>query len=351
MLEVVFSDSAAGSMALASGGPEGTIAGSVGVIGQHADGSPCTEEELREYRRQLEERERRNWASALPFESRRADILCFPLALSVGEIDEEGIGQGREAALKKLMSVYPTEERNAAAELLDTARESLAVLHARAGSEPVRVWTSQGPDERCGLAWLAAQLEPLGPEKLAVTVVELPEFIRTDWAPVELPDPAEWPETPAAVPQGDGSVVVSCTGWGEIEPHQFGRLAALARPAPMGELRALALQWRQLRRENAPLRAVLNGRLVSVPESLYDPFLWREIEAQPEEFQEAMVIGRVLGKYQLGIGDGWAALRIEELIRQGLLLPVGQPDPDAPVYHRLLRRARHGQQLRHGKQL
>lgn len=339
MLEVVFSDSALGSMALASGGPESKIAGAVGIIGQHADGSPFTEKEVQAYQRQFEERERRNWANALPFESRRADILCFPLALSVGEIDEDGIGPGREAALEKLMSIYPAEGQDAMIHLLDTARESLAALHARAGGEPVRIWTSQNPDERCGLAWVAAQLEPLGLDKLAVTVVELPEFIRTDWAPVELPDPAEWPESLAAVPQKDGSVVVSPTGWAEIEPHQFGRLAQeLGRPVPMGELRALAHQWRLLKRENAPLRAVLNGRLVSVPESLYDPFLWREIEAQPEEFQEAQVIGRVLGRYQLGIGDGWAALRIEELIRQGQLTPVGRPKPDAPLYHRLLRR-------------
>ena len=341
MLEIVFSDSALGSMALAANGPDAKVAGVTGVIGQHGDGRPYTEEELRDYQRQLEERERRCWASALPFESRRADILCFPLALSVGGIGEEGIGQARETALEKLMSVYPTEGRDAAASLLETARKSLAALRARACSEPVRIWTSQNPDERCGLAWTAAQLEPLGLDRLTVTVVELPEFIRAGWAPVELPDPAVWDGQPGApLPQPDGSVVVSPTGWGEIEPHQFGRLAALARPVPMGELRALAHQWRMLMRENAPLRAVLNGRLVSVPENLYDPFLWREIDAQPEEFQEAMVIGRVLGRYQLGIGDGWAALRIEDFIRQGLLTPVSQPGPDAPAYHRLLRKGR-----------
>ena len=338
MLEVVFSDSALGSMALASSGPEGMVAGSIGIIGQHEDGSPYTEEETADLRQRLEERERRCWASALPFESRRVDILCFSLALSVGGIGEEGIGPARAAALEQLMSVYPAEGRQAAADLLDNARNSLAALRERAGSEPVRIWTSHGPDERCGLAWVAAQLEPLGLDKLNVTVVELPEFLRTDWAPLELPDPAEWPENTGAVPQRDGSVVVSPTSWAEVEPHQFGRLAALGRLVPVGELRALAHQWRQLKQENAPLRAVLNGRLASAPESLYDYLLWQEVEAQPEEFQEAVVIGRVLGRYQLGIGDAWAALRIEEFIRQGLLAPVSGPEPDAPIYHRILRR-------------
>lgn len=338
MLEVVFSDSAAGSMALAAGGGKDCIAGSVGVIGRHEDGSPLTGAEVEAYRRQFAERERRTWANAAPFESRRADILCFPLALSVGGIDEEGIGPGRQAALEKLMGVYPAEGQTAAGELLARARRDLAVLQSRAKTEPVRVWTSPNPDERCGLCWLAAQLKPLGLDEVRVTVVELPEFLRVDWAPVELPDPGTQAVRPGPLPQPDGSVVASLTGWGEVEPHQFGRLAALGRPVPAGELRALALQWQRLQKENAPLRAVLNGRLVSADESLYDPYILRRIAAQGPRFQQAVVVGQVLGQYQLGISDGWVALRMEEFIQNGLLEPVSEPDPDGPRYHRILRR-------------
>lgn len=398
MLEVVFSDSAAGSMALASGGPGGCVAGTMGVIGCHEDGSPFTEAEAEEYRRQFEERERRAWAAAQPFESRRADILCFALALSVGGIAEEGIGPQREAAVAGLMHAFPAEGADAAAQLLARARQDLATLLTRAKTEPVRVWVSQNPDERCGLSWLAAQLETLGPEGPLgsyrplgpdasdgpdgpdgpngqnqpdgqtmpgapeqsaqpdqpdqqnhpnqpvipqVTVVELPEFLRLDWAPVALPGPVDWPDDrPVLVPEPErpGSVVASLTGWGEVEPPQFGRLAALGRPLPAGELRALARQWRLLQRENAPLRAVLNGRLLSLPETIYDPLIWREIEAQGKQFQEAVVVGRVLGRYQLGIGDGFCAQRIEAFIRQGLLQPVTEPGPDEAAYHRILRR-------------
>lgn len=346
MLEVVFSDSAAGSMAEACCQGGGAVASSVGVIvGHHEDGSPFTEAETEEYRRQFEERERRAWQNALPFESRREDILCFPLALSVGDIRGEGIGPGREAALKKLMSVYPAEGREAAGELLAAARKSLDTLRARAKLEPVRVWTSQNPDERCGLCWLAAELEalgqagPFGQDGPQVTAVELPEFLRVDWAPVALPDPADRPDLPGSMPQPDGSVVVSCTGWGEVEPHQLGRLALLGRQLPVGELRALAAQWHWMQKENAPLRAVLNGRLLSADESLYDPYILREIAAQGEEFQQAAVVGRVLGRYQLGIADACVALRMEEFIQNGLLEPVTSAAPGNPVYHRVLRRA------------
>lgn len=62
-------------------------------------------------------------------------------------------------------------------------------------------------------------------------------------------------------------------------------------------------RWQELQAENAPLRAMLNGQLVSTSEKLYDEFILREIESEGEEFQEAKIVGRVLAKYQLGIGD------------------------------------------------
>ena len=96
--------------------------------------------------------------------------------------------------------------------------------------------------------------------------------------------------------------------------------------------------YKELQQENASLRAVLNGKLVSVPDSLYDIFILRELEKQEDEFNEAQLVGQVLGKYQLGIGDGWIALRLEQFIRDGLLIPVTAPEPDAPVYHRILKK-------------
>ena len=38
---------------------------------------------------------------------------------------------------------------------------------------------------------------------------------------------------------------------------------------------------------------------------IYDSFILREIAEQPEQFKMAIVIGNVLGKYQLGISDVW----------------------------------------------
>ena len=48
---------------------------------------------------------------------------------------------------------------------------------------------------------------------------------------------------------------------------------------------------------------------VSVSETLYDTFILRELDTLDDEFKESVLVGQVLGKNPLGIGDGWIALR------------------------------------------
>ena len=91
-------------------------------------------------------------------------------------------------------------------------------------------------------------------------------------------------------------------------------------------------------RKRTVLRAVINGRLFSVPEDFYDHFIRSEIENQNDEFQEGQLIGRILGKYQLGISDGWLAMRIEKMIENGKLQIITNAPSDCPAYHRVIRK-------------
>lgn len=314
MLEVVFEDSAAGGMSAAIGWT-GRVGGAFGpVVLCRRDGQTPSRAELRRLRQEMEARERRSWAEAAPLEGRREDIVPLSLLLSVGPIDESGIGPARRSVLEAL---YPDfEEQGYLEKSLEKARQGLAAILERAGrGEPLRVWSSRSPDDACGLCWLLEQLRPLGFETLDVTLVRLPEF--------------------QARPDG---AVVRYAGWGEVEPHQFGRMALSGERLPVNAVRMMADRWRELRRENAPLRAVLNGRLVSAPETLYDFWILREIAAQEAEFHEAVLIANVIGKHRLGIGDGWIAHRVEQFIRDGLLEPVTEARPGGPRYRRILRK-------------
>lgn len=319
MLEVVFSDSVAGAMLMAIGHQH--IVGSANaVIIANENGeqdAAIPQAEIEKLQREVEEHERRGWENAVPFESNREKIINLPLALSIGNISETGIGSEREEALSLLMGTFPDMASQVAGELLNTARKSYDVLLKQVqNGEAIRVWVSREPDAMCGLYWIMEQLRPIGLETLDVTLMELPE----------------WEERP------DGTVV-RYTGWGEVEPYRFGAMARLGKKLPVNALRGLASRWRELQQENSTLRAVLNGKLVSVSEYLYDTFILRELDKQENEFKEAQLVGQVLGKYQLGISDAWIALRIEKFIKEGLLNPITAPEPDTPIYHRILQKS------------
>lgn len=100
----------------------------------------------------------------------------------------------------------------------------------------------------------------------------------------------------------------------------------------------MAEHWRALRKENASLRAVINGKLVSVSENIYDKYILGEITLQPSEFCEASVIGSVISKYQLGIGDDFIAHRIEKFIGDGTLEFTGNKSGSGRIYNRILRK-------------
>lgn len=312
MLEVLFSDSAAGSMKMGMcRGSE--IGGCLGIIATDENGRFLPPEETARLQREAEEKMRRERAKALPLEGDPQDILPFSLALSVGAIDEEGIGPRREDVITGLLSIYP-EGQQTAAEILANARQRLDILLARAPQEPVRLWVDHTPDAACGLRWVLAQLLPLGFENLDLRVVALPTLR----------------------PHNGGGLVLQQLG--ELHPNQWGRLAQQTQPLPADQAAALAGQWKTLQRQNAPLRAVLNGVLVSADETLYDPYLRRILDELPDTFNEATLIGRTLGQFPLGFGDAWLALRVERWISDGKLEAVTQPDADSPRYHRMLRK-------------
>lgn len=244
------------------------------------------------------------------------NLYCFPLFLSVGEISENKIGIQRQHTLE-VLSVFDSNqsEKKEIQTLLQQQSMALESLLKRySNGENIRIWYSNNPDDLCGMYWLLAQLQPLK-YSVEVYLVKLPEWENGK----------------------DGTVVLKA-GWGEVAPDEWEMYCSLQRKTSSAFLTGCAITWKQLQKENASLRAVLNGQLVSVEESLYDVFILREIAAQPEEFQMAAVIGMVIGKYRLGICDTWIALRIQRMIDKGLLEVIEEDPSEARGHRKLLRK-------------
>lgn len=316
MLEVVFSESAAGSLKQAQSYGKGTYRpASIGMILSGTD-REASKAEKKAIQRRLEEEERLKWEQAVPMGGKVADIFYFPLVHSVGDISGNAMGAERVKTLEQLFGSYPSGEGAATAKLIvQRASESLALLQQRLSEgESLRIWYSEQADELCGLFWLMAQVSQWESAP-AIDLVELPgRELRED------------------------AVVTHSAGWGEIAPGDWQPYISLQKRAEPAFIPAAASRWRELQRENAPLRAVINGRLQSVPASFYDPFLLCEIAAQSDPFHEAKLIGKILGKYHLGIGDGWLAMRIEAMIESGQLAAVTAAGPGDPSYCRLLKK-------------
>ncbi|MDR1135478.1 MAG: DUF3658 domain-containing protein [Clostridiales Family XIII bacterium] len=93
--------------------------------------------------------------------------------------------------------------------------------------------------------------------------------------------------------------------------------------------------WNKLKTENAPLRAVVNGKLISVPEDFYDHIIMRNI---PDgEFGMARLIGIVMGEYALGVAGDWYASRIMKMIADNRLEIVEDKGAEHP-YGKILRK-------------
>ena len=317
MTEIIFSDSACGSLKAAQHFGEGKYQnGCISVLVSHENGNRPTKEEIEAAQREAEERARLAWENAIPLGGNPSDVYGFNLAQSFGDISEDQPGVKRKQALELLFSTYPHDlGRQAVREILEKVNKNLKTVRERlATGESLRIWYSNQPDEICGLYWFLEQLNQwkvYGP----VSVVKLPEW---------------------EIDENENIVQKSC--WGEVAAEEWHRYVSLQKPIPPLLIQNCAAYWKELQGENAPLRALLNGKLVSAAETLYDDYILREIAAESDEFQEAMVIGRVIGKYQLGIGDSWIAFRIEEMINEGKLEAISAVPEDMPFYHRMLKK-------------
>lgn len=126
--------------------------------------------------------------------------------------------------------------------------------------------------------------------------------------------------------------IVSYANWGEVAAEEFAGFLSYEKILTEDEFRMYAQNWTDLVSENAPLRAVISGQLISVPEDFYDFLIWKHLSDKPRK--EARVIGDILGTSMLGVGDWWYAKRIEYYIDRGDILIV---EDSANTYARVIK--------------
>jgi hypothetical protein len=312
MLEVCFSDSAKGGLAVAQHCGGDVIGGAVSFVTDRKGlvGFFAKRRALREYRSKREELRK----IAVPLGGRREDIIGLSFGLSEGDIASP-ILDG-ECPRRELLRSWFCFDRHddgedyasAADELWEHSLDGLHRLEAQ--PEEIRVWVDNIPDTRCGLLFVA---DILRDSKTSIHIVELPERFE----------------------RGDGTAV-RYRGWGEVDPELFGFFAASCeRVLTSEEIVNFSEKWRQLQVQNAPLRVIKDGDVASADLSWYDDLIRREF---PDgSCRAAEIIGRALGRQGILTGDVFVAKRLQHFIEAGELAVVS--DGSRGFYSTVLRRA------------
>ena len=244
MIEIVFSESAGGSLKVAQHFGEGKYRGVSTVVHGHSDGRAATQEELEQARQEFDRKEQEAWERAVPLGGKSSDVFCLAFSLSVGDISETIPGTKRKEVIENLyVRCYPEFDDFEAQELIDKVGENLEIISKRLQEgEAVRIWYSDNPDELCGMYWFMSWLRQFYKElSPKVYIVKLPEYV-----------------------EKDDDTIIQKYAWGGVGPEEWSQYIPLQKEVTEALVKMCAIQWNILQQENANLRATLNGKLVSV---------------------------------------------------------------------------------------
>lgn len=298
MIELSFSESLGGALKFAKSMKPGQLLnGSIAIIGG-------TKKELRKAKR------RRYWTGA-PLNGSSRDVEALTLALDIGDIsdcrtDTQCDLNSRIRALSDLYGDFPGVPE----QIWQTNEHALArIREAGSTQEPIRIWVSgHSPAELCSM-YFVCRLTANSSVPLYVV------------------------RAPSEIERGD--CIASYRSTGEVPPEELGDMAETDEPVSMTMRKYYAGVWDDLVRENAPLRAIINGVIMGVPAEFYDFALRANL---PEgEFHVARLIGNTLIRMP-GVSDRWLFLRIQSMLQRGELIEVAAATDDHP-YSAIVKRA------------
>ncbi len=212
--------------------------------------------------------------------SAERSVLCIGCQLNIGDIRRGVDSDQRKTYLCSLSNDLCDEE--AVDEMHSEICEDLKLLDkAVCDGAAFRVWRNlREPHSACGFAYFCDRINAGG---CAVSVVDLPDDV-SSWA-------------------------LLSTEEREKRRHETAVDAV--------EIEQYALLWQRLKKENAPLRAVVDGRLCSVTEDYYDSVMW---DAIPESgvFFEKEIVGSIVRQEKTGgVLLDWYSYRLHKLAQNG----------------------------------
>lgn len=245
------------------------------------------------------------------------EVICLSYMLDIGDINKEICSQYRKDLIYSLYNQGQWDNGNQTDEIFDQEFQNAVDLYMQeihrltaylnAGNF-IRVWYSDAPYSRCGLYYLCHFLYyVLKKYTDKIYVVKLPEYIVRE------------------------KNIILYQTWGEVAAEEFARFLPCEKILTKQEVHMCALLWNELVTDNSPLRAMVNGKIIGVPEDFYDFIIFKKLTHKPVKV--CRLIGDILGSYPIGIWDWWYAKRILYYIKIGKIKVLSDSEK---LYARLI---------------
>jgi hypothetical protein len=240
-----------------------------------------------------------------------SEVVCIPFLLDIGDITVPIESEYRKNLMIELYTITGFGDENTRKSLEDAwdkyLKEIERLKNYASQEEYIRLWYSNAPYSLCGFYYVCKLLKEYG---CKISAIKLPQHMQISDIEIQ-----------------------SCSYWGEMPAGKLYQYLPLEKALSASEIRLFASFWDELKEDKSTLRAVVNGRVIGVPDDFYDHIIRKEI---PDgEFVMARLIGNILGKYPLGIGDWWYSKRINRMIELGELVVVQK---QKEIYSQVLKR-------------
>lgn len=237
------------------------------------------------------------------------DVACIGFNLDVGNIQGKVDGVQRKKILDNIFNCNFFDEKEIEEFFNDQSKDIEKTILAAKQGLPIRIWRSNLPYAYCAFAFICDILRHID---CKISYVSLPKYI--------------------IMPN---NTMVSYNSWSEVHPDEFNSFLTYEKELSKIEKIEYANHWQKLKQENSPLRAMVSGKLISVPEHFYDHLILKNIPN--DKFVMGSLIGNLLGKYPLGVSDGWYAFRINNMIEENIFKVVSDESISNP-YKKILKK-------------
>lgn len=221
-------------------------------------------------------------------------VICLALMLDIGDITKDINSSYRREMIYNMYS-QNCNDNESLEELRDASdvyfNEQKRLMDFISKGEQVRIWFSNVPYSMCGLYYICSLMKNV---KNVITAVKLPDYVEVN------------------------DRIMEYQGWGEISPEKFYDFLGYEKRLSNSLIVSYSNKWNELKDDNSVLRANINGELTGVSETFYDYLVYKHIR-KLGEVREVALIGDIIGKHPLGVGDWWYASRIDKMLQKGEL--------------------------------